>query len=41
MVDPRIRVLLVDDHELALQGLRRMLELEEDIEVIGGAYQRR
>jgi len=30
-----IRILLVDDHELARYGLRRMLEAEEDIEVVG------
>ncbi|MFQ5987600.1 MAG: response regulator transcription factor, partial [Dehalococcoidia bacterium] len=32
-----IRVLLVDDHPVVRQGLRRMLELEEDMEVIGEA----
>ena len=30
-----IRILLVDDHEIVRQGLRRMLELEEDIKVVG------
>jgi DNA-binding NarL/FixJ family response regulator len=30
-----IRVLLVDDHEIVRSGLRRMLELEEDIKVVG------
>jgi len=30
-----IRILLVDDHELVRHGLRHMLELEEDIEVVG------
>ncbi len=30
-----IRILLVDDHELVRQGLRHMLELEEDMEVVG------
>ena len=30
-----IRILLVDDHELVRRGLRRMLELEEDIRVVG------
>ena len=30
-----IRVLLVDDHQVVREGLRRMLELEEDIEVVG------
>ena len=32
-----IRVLLVDDHELARRGLRRMLELDADIHVVGEA----
>lgn len=32
-----IKILLVDDHELVRRGLRRMLELEEDIEVVGDA----
>lgn len=30
-----IKVLLVDDHEIVRRGLRRMLELEKDIKVIG------
>jgi DNA-binding NarL/FixJ family response regulator len=30
-----IKILLVDDHELVRRGLRRMLESEEDIEVVG------
>ena len=33
----RIRVLLVDDFELARRGLRRMLELDGEIEVVGEA----
>ncbi len=33
----RIRVLLVDDHQVVREGLRRMLELEPDIEVVGEA----
>ncbi len=33
----RIRVLLVDDHEVVRFGLRSMLELEPDIEVAGEA----
>lgn len=36
-VQERITVLPVDDHELARQGLRRMLELESDLEVVGEA----
>jgi len=32
-----IRVLLVDDHQLVREGLKRMLELDEDIEVVGEA----
>ena len=33
----RITVLLVDDHEMARRGLRRILELEEGIEVVAEA----
>ncbi|WP_157246463.1 response regulator [Nonomuraea typhae] len=32
-----IRVLIVDDHELIRQGLRKFLDVEEDIEVVGEA----
>lgn len=32
-----IRVLLVDDHALFRQGLRQLLEFEEDIKVVGDA----
>ena len=31
----RIRLLLVDDHELVRYGLRRMLEAEPDMEIVG------
>ena len=31
----RIRILLVDDHELLRRGLRNMLEQEEDMEIVG------
>lgn len=31
------RILLVDDHEVAREGLRRMLEIEPDIKVVGEA----
>jgi DNA-binding NarL/FixJ family response regulator len=33
----KIRVLLVDDHQVVREGLRRMLEVEEDIEVVSEA----
>ena len=33
----KIRVFLVDDHQMVREGLRRMLELEADIEVVGEA----
>jgi DNA-binding NarL/FixJ family response regulator len=32
-----IRLLLVDDHALVREGLRRLLELEEDVQVVGEA----
>jgi DNA-binding NarL/FixJ family response regulator len=32
-----ISVLIVDDHPVFLQGLRRILESEEDVEVVGAA----
>jgi len=32
-----IRILLVDDHQVVREGLRHMLEREEDMEVVGGA----
>ena len=35
--DPRIRVLLVDDHQVVRRGLRTFLDLQDDIEVIGEA----
>jgi two-component system response regulator NreC len=34
---PKIKCLLVDDHELFRQGIRRLLESESDIEVVGEA----
>ena len=37
MSDARIRVLLVDDHPVVRSGLRRVLEAETDIEVVGEA----
>ena len=30
-----IRVLMVDDHRMFLQGLRSLIEMESDIEVVG------
>ncbi|MFF4371685.1 response regulator [Streptomyces sp. NPDC001594] len=33
----RIRVLLVDDHQVVRRGLRTFLEVQEDIEVVGEA----
>ena len=33
----RIRVMLVDDHEVVRRGLRGFLELQPDIEVVGEA----
>ena len=32
-----IRVLLIDDHQVVREGLRQMLELEDDIDVVGEA----
>jgi DNA-binding NarL/FixJ family response regulator len=37
MAEPRIRVLIVDDHEVVRRGLRTFLDLQDDIEVIGEA----
>jgi two-component system response regulator DevR len=34
----KLRVMLVDDHEVVRQGLRSLLEVEEDIEVTAEAY---
>ena len=33
----RVRILLVEDHQVVREGLRRMLELEPDMEVVGEA----
>jgi DNA-binding NarL/FixJ family response regulator len=32
-----IRVIIADDHSLVRQGLRRYLEMAEDIQVVGEA----
>jgi NarL family two-component system response regulator LiaR len=37
MTDDKIEVLIADDHPVVRQGLRALLELEEDIEVVGEA----
>jgi DNA-binding NarL/FixJ family response regulator len=37
MADPKITVLLADDHSLVRRGFRRMLEDDESIEVVGEA----
>ena len=34
-MEKAIRVFLVDDHQVILEGLRHLFELEEDIEIIG------
>src|SRR5450631_4326507 len=37
MTEPRITVLLVDDHSLVRRGFRRMLEDDSEIRVVGEA----
>ena len=34
---PKLRVVIVDDHTLFREGLRTILEMEEDIEVVADA----
>lgn len=36
-IKPKLRVMIVDDHPLVRAGLRRILELEDDIEVVAEA----
>lgn len=35
MCNNKIRILIVDDHSLMRQGLKQILEIEDDIEVVG------
>jgi YesN/AraC family two-component response regulator len=37
MEDQKISVLIVDDHPIVRQGLRTLLELQDDIVVVGEA----
>ncbi|MET9110189.1 response regulator transcription factor [Streptomyces zhihengii] len=37
MAERKIRVLLVDDHQVVRRGLRTFLEIQDDIEVVGEA----
>ncbi|WP_037571568.1 response regulator [Phaeacidiphilus oryzae] len=37
MADGRIKVLIVDDHQVVRRGLRTFLEVQDDIEVVGEA----
>lgn len=37
MTEPKIRLLLVDDHDIIRQGLRSLLETKPDLEVVGEA----
>lgn len=37
-MDDVLKVMLVDDHEIVRQGLKALLEAEEDIEVVAEAY---
>jgi len=34
---PKLRIVIVDDHTLFREGLRTILEMEEDIEVVADA----
>ena len=34
---PRIKVVLVDDHDVVREGLKMVLELDEEIQVVGEA----
>jgi NarL family two-component system response regulator LiaR len=37
MAENKIRVLIVDDHQIVRQGLRTFLELQDDLDVVGEA----
>ncbi len=37
MVDPRVRILIADDHAVVRSGLRALLSLQDDMEVVGEA----
>ncbi len=37
LVRPKCRIVIVDDHTLFREGLRTILEMEEDIEVVADA----
>lgn len=37
LTKPKIRLMIVDDHPLFRAGLRRVLELEKDLEIVGEA----
>ncbi len=37
MAERRIKVMIVDDHQVVRQGLRTFLELQEDLEIVGEA----
>lgn len=37
MTDQKISILLVDDHKLFREGVKRILEMEESFEIVGEA----
>ena len=41
MAEQKIKLLLVDDHTILRQGLRRILDAEPDMTVVGEARDRR
>ena len=36
--NPKIKLVIVDDHTLFREGIKKILSLEEDIEIIGEAF---